>query len=246
MHTRLIICYVLLIVANFTTATLAEPATHPMHGAQPRTDRSYDSMRLMPEWTQGDMYFMGSADKQRWADLDPMEQYIIAGADDPTKDGENFVMPWSTVVFSAVCSFYTRFGYIPDQLGPEELVKVLGRVGAHGFYYEIYRNPLTGEWPKLKVEDPAPGDVYIRPLSPDEMRHYADLDSQYDFMWYPHQRTPETVKLEQLYGALQLSTPVFYMRIDGWDGPLLTGMQFQMRPTNPKEFAARFKTQAKP
>jgi hypothetical protein len=168
----------------------------------------------------GDLTFVGPEGAEPKQSLTPAEIYMLAGTGKGQK-GDGSYGPWNTMVFNAAYSIYMETGSLPDRLTDAVLRKSNHYKDVSNASIELFRNPLTGEWPSLKAQQFSPGDLYIRPLSNTELRHFASLSPIYSGMWLEGKGPGGR-------GNRQLSGPVFYVRIYGAQGVISNGFSFFM------------------
>jgi hypothetical protein len=112
--------------------------------------------------------------------------------------------------FKAVLAYERAHGRIPAVLDEEALRSIPGYTAwfeREPGMIDVFRNPLTGAWPRLDAQEHSPGDMFIRILNEAEKVQYARMMGLWE-VWFgtgPGER---------------LCSPVFYQRIYGWDGPI--------------------------
>lgn len=164
------------------------------------------------ELNQGDMTFMEEEDYPDYDALTQLEQYMMFGVKSSDLSEDKGLAPYKTTVVSLVCMFYAEYGYVPDELTPEIIRMIPGKEEKTEEQLSVERNPLTGEWTKLKVIEHSPGDFYIRALTEDEIDFFVDNG-------YRYLREPSN-------GNAERYTPVLYVRMYGYDCVLSTGFKF--------------------
>jgi hypothetical protein len=172
MPLTVIIC-ILILAVQHSISLAAHPADGQRVNDSNQYERYYDQVcqqQLGPEWDHGDIQL--TLPHQPASTLTDLEWYMIYGAE--TSPFDKYGMEaWYLYVSTYVHRFYTEHGYIPTQLTPETLAMSGGPQAMDQCYLDVYRNPLTGEWPRLDAISHSPGDLYIKVLNPDEERYYA-------------------------------------------------------------------------
>jgi hypothetical protein len=86
---------------------------------------------------------------------------------------------------------------------------------------ELFRNPLTGDWPILDSRDFSPGDFFFRILSEAEIEHFSQKIPQCRELWIDR-RQQDPVSGE--WRSMQpLFDGVLYVRMYGLQGVLISG-----------------------
>jgi len=221
-------CSRVFLVAAFAALTvmgLCRPSlAHPSDGLEPvPLPPSYgtDGCDFGPEFNHGDMTFTRPYPDPN--SLTNAEKYIIAGCQG-IKPEQN-MLPWVYYIWHCAEALDARLGYVPDQLS-EELLREVGARSASAF--ELFKSPLTGNFPRLTAATESPGDVYIRALTPEEMRFFAGKVRAYQELWCDGKRTdPRTGEVLE---NVKLDGKVYYVRVYGWHGVILSELLFTTVP----------------
>jgi hypothetical protein len=188
-----------------------------------------------PDEGIGDLTFIGLDDKPAWQDLSPMEQYMLGGVDGRPTAGK-VMPPWHMEVYAVAARYWAEYGNLPDVLDDAAIRRVPGFEQAQGIQMDELRNPLTGEWPRLNAQSPSPGDLYLRPLTDDEMSYFAIKCPSYRHHWFESKAFDKDKYDSGLPNGqcwtrdVELSTRPFYVRVYGNSGPILTMIEYYMEP----------------
>jgi hypothetical protein len=198
--------------------------THPVHGHKARSFIKYiygPDHGHPSSWSQGDITFPESYPPV--SALTEEEKYIIAGSDSSAWSRTAGLCDWVNSTQSMVAKFYDQYGYVPDQLTPAIVRSIQGMEQFGDENLRQYLNPLTDEWPKLKAAAPSPGDIYIRPLTADEISHYAGKSKNCRDIWIDGRwKDPSTGE----YVPVKLDGKVYYMRVYGWNAVIYANFVF--------------------
>jgi hypothetical protein len=175
---------------------------------------------LPSSWSFGDITFTN--DKAPEANLTEEEKYMIAGAESSSLR-EGVLLPWETMVFVAVDRFYDKYGFVPTQLTSDVLKVIPGMEHTSDAALEEYRNPLTDAWPRLDAVVASPGDIFVKRLTSEEMKHYAGLADTLKSDWYGTRTFPGTDK-----APMRLTSGVYYFRMYGWHGVICENFQYRI------------------
>jgi len=215
-------------VFTFVMASAASQWTHPVHGhkANPIFDSLYGPGHGYPaDYSMGDITFDGPGNHPPASSLTNEEKYIIAGSVTSDYASDGGLSAWTSTIFAIVDAYYSQFGTIPDVLTDVEIRKIDGMQSIGDSNLREFLNPLTDQWPRLKATTASPGDVYIRPLTIDEMHHYAELSPNLKDDWFNGQ----SVNSETGEPApAELTSHVYYMRIYGWNGVIFNNFQYRL------------------
>lgn len=211
---------VILPIAFFTTSLAW---AHPVDGYAPKpAPRGYgtEGYGLAPECSIGDITFTRSFPDP--STLSSEELYILSGSTNSAFGHP--LKPWRQQIRRLVQALHENLGYIPDRL-TEELVRsvVCESSQVDDLWVEQFKNPLTGEFPRLDASEFSPGDLYIRALSEQEKQHIASLIDVYYSIWYD---SAWFNPAEEMWENAELSGDVYYVRIYGWNGVLVEGIEF--------------------
>lgn len=211
-------------------------AEHPAQGGRPMKCTFYEAdTSPRPAESVGDLTFIGRDDKPAWSALTQMEQYMLGGVEGRPRTGK-VMLPWHMEVYAVAARYWAEYGRLPDVLDESEIRRVPGFAEAQGVQIEELRNPLTGAWPRLNAVVPSPGDFYMRPLTDAEMQHFAELCPSYRRHWFEGKAFDADhysagVPWEQCWTRdRELATRPFYVRMYGSNGPILTMIEYYMRP----------------
>jgi hypothetical protein len=202
-------------------------AAHPAEGYEPAPSLFYDSEQVPSDWSYGELYFVDRAEKLDYSDLTDMEKYMVGGTEKGTGPYDS-LPPWYMTIYATAAEFYSAFGYIPEVLTPEVIRSIPGLEELPDSQVNLRLNPLTGQWPRLQCREPSPGDMYMRPLTPDEVDHFTALDYGMKMKLVEHKGFDN-----QLYAQgtpwkdcwvrdLKITREMFYMRLYGESGILFT------------------------
>lgn len=217
------------ILVNLTIAGLllltnsANGAGHPSSG-YPARDLGGAYGGLPAALSTGEFLFLDEADRQSRAALSQPELYMLVGTS--RSSGRGGLSPWYMSVYFAASAYFQAYGVIPETLGPAELQRLYPSAPADRL--DVYRNPLTGDWPRLNSATHSPGDMYLKVLSQNEVEWFADRHSGLRAIWFetstPHPddiragMTPETARKLRV----NLAGPPIYMRLYGSSGVIKT------------------------
>jgi hypothetical protein len=91
---------------------------------------------------------------------------------------------------------------------------------------DLYRSPLTGAFPRLAAEGFSPGDIYIRPLTAQEIQHFCTMRPRWDMMW---NQGLEPASQPGEYYEVELLSEIFYMRVYGFHSEIVTDILYEWR-----------------
>lgn len=196
---------------------------HPFDGYEPKpapANYGADGYGLAPECSIGDITFTRPYPDP--STLSNEELYILSGSTDSALGHP--LRPWRKEVRRLVQALHVNLGYVPGQL-TKELVEsvVCENSQVDDLWVEQFKSPLTGEFPKLNASEFSPGDLYIRALSEQEKQHIASFIEDYRSIWYDGVWFNPA---EETWEKAELSGDVYYVRIYGWDGVLVEGIEF--------------------
>lgn len=174
-------------------------------------------------WDINDLTFPAIGESPSFDQLTFLEIYMVCGVVWEVDGRQHGLNPWSTLIYQAVEKFYEEFAYVPDILDEPTLRSIPGFEDIPAEKLAEYRNPLTGDWPRMDARAFSPGDCYIRPLTEDEMVHFAGLNETYRNHWYDGQAYSLT---KDEYVPVQLLSEPFYVRIYGLSDVLLVQIQY--------------------
>jgi hypothetical protein len=202
-------------------------SAHPADGYQANDLHPYygtSRYGLGSEYDINDLYFIRPLPDQSL--LTETEKYMLAGL--APQGPQTLQRSWISEIFRMVDGYYGRYGVIPGVFSPEIVrANALEPEGILEEHLEIFRNPITGEYPRLDAIDFSPGDVFIRALSEDEKAYLASIDPIFKGHWYEgvgtNLATGEKQRIEML------SSAVFYMRVYGYSEIIHTGLFYVYR-----------------
>ena len=217
-HVVFLTCMIATIFFLSTTAS----AQHP-YSEYPVADLSqyyFPAEGINPEWSKDDLVF--TRPKPAWEELSRNEKYIIAGLSPECAEDGVSILPWGTEVAIAAMKLYEHHGHIPAILTPDELRLLEEFQNVDEQELDVFRNPITGNWPLLKSSSQSPGNLYIRALTFDEMMYFAKLDSYYNMLWFHNMDFGTDGELV----CAQLKSHVFYIRIYGLNEPIVENLNY--------------------
>lgn len=198
----------LLVLAGTAHSFAKHPAEgHPVAGFWPE-----GAHFPAAELSIGDLTFMPEEDYPDYDNLSQLEKYMMFGVLTCDLGPELALPPYYTTITTWVFKYHAAFGTVPEQLTPEIIRSIPGCEGMQDDWLSVERNPLTGDWPRLREEEPSPGDFYMRVLTNDEINYFVSNGQQ-------NLRHPSG-------GAATRTTPVLYVRMYGYDGVLSNGFDF--------------------
>jgi hypothetical protein len=163
----------------------------------------------------GDLTFMPESEYPDYSKLTQLEQYMMFGVTSSDLSSHDGLPPYRSTILGWVCRCYEELGYIPDQLTPDVVRTLPGYENMKDEWLSIERNPLTGAWPKLTSVRHSPGDFCFRVLTDDEINFFVSNG----FQELRHPYSPDG-------GYIERYTPVFYVRMYGYDGVLGNGFSY--------------------
>ena len=214
----LIVVLTMLCMTNLTAY-----AAHPSDGHESENiELLYTGNCGMPvEWSFGNVQLTDR--RVPLAELTSEECYILAGVKTCRWSDEAGLEPWKITLFSIVNKFVKAHGYIPDQMTPELIRSIPGYENTSDDRLDLYRSPITDDWPKLNCEAFNPGNVYMVKLTPAEIDHFAELIPEYAEMWGDNCWWDPS---DGEYKCIDIKTPIYFMRIYGQTGVLYEGIDF--------------------
>lgn len=175
---------------------------------------SYDSLFAFEAESLGEVQFLPLEKRVPYDQLSNLDKRVIAGA--VSEDGSRKRRPWISGILSMAMYYYMERGYLPQTVSVEDIASL--KKFSTGYlpesYFEKYRNPYTGAWPRLNATENSRGDMYLKVLTKAEK---IFLSNQ-----FPHFRKsffldlPEGVEIEDQV--------VIYYRIYGDKGTMLTAL----------------------
>ena len=213
---------ILAIYSAFYLSAHPAMAGHASDGHQPKEVFNYDQ-GAPEEWSIGDVQFYDPQSKPPLESLTDTERYMLAGTVDSSLPSGSALGPWFQQVYMAALKLYQRHGSIPEVLDPDQLRELPEFAQIPQGLLDVYRNPLTGEWPRLRSMDPSPGDLFIHVLSDSEMQFIAQRSPYRQKLWFGGKALNGDVNWEQNKSIKLIERP-FYIRLYGWNGVLWAGL----------------------
>lgn len=198
-------------------------AGHPAAGHPPRSlEHVYSVDGGMPvEWSFGNVRVTGS--RVPVADLTDEERYMIAGVKTCRYSDTAGLEPWKITLFSITNKFFKTNGYIPEQLTPDLIRTIPGYEEITEDRLDLYRSPITGDWPRLDCAEFSPGNAYITVLTPAEIDHFAAVIPEYGDMWGDNYwREPGSGD----YKCIDIVSPIYFIRVYGRTDVLYEAIDF--------------------
>jgi hypothetical protein len=207
---------VLWLVGISSPCLAAHPAEgHPIDGQwfdcwhYPAAEDSYNEITFMPESEYPD-----------FDSLTQLEQYMLLGVSSSDLSGSPALPPWTTTILAWVAKYYAVYGSVPDTITPDIIRSLPGFEEFEDEAFQAEFNPLTGAYPRLNATQPSPGDLYIHALSEQELRHFVTLGYTY---LQPSTNGHELDVYWPSLGTSERVSPVFYIRMYGYNGVLSNG-----------------------
>ena len=177
-----------------------------------------------PEWNYGDITFAEAYPDP--ATLTDAEAYMLNGCAEYEGSDQLALASWHSLVMLYVKFHYSRFGEIPAVLTPQVCADAVGKEIADlpaGHVAQLVC-PLTGDYPRLDAAGFSPGNLYVKVLSEDEMRHFAGIKKRYDDIWFKGIEEAPSGTYE-----VKLTSPVYYVRMYGRTGVIHNAIRFGWR-----------------
>jgi hypothetical protein len=221
----LVLCATPLLVSAAASRLIRE---HPANGQLTcEVDAAYGTEQygLPAAWGTGDLTFGGPYPKP--AELSAAERYMLAGTYASNGASGQSLAPWVEMVQQLCLDYSERAGQLPALVSPAMVATAKG-VSESGLQPEqlaLYLNPFNGEFPRLDAAQFSPGDLYVRTLTEDEMRRFAQLNPVLGERWLEGQyREPGTGRL----GRVSLQGGVLYIRAYGEHGVLYEQLAYEL------------------
>jgi hypothetical protein len=225
MYTRIAGIFALMLAVVAPTVVLA---AHPAQGYEPRDISHSYAKGYYCGLDVNDLTFVEPEDQTPISNLSNIERYMVGGVQDSSLGGS--LGPWYVSVYWAAISYYKKYGTLPDTLSLDILKQIPATQNLKPDMLEIYRNPITGEWPKLNSTVFSPGNLYMRPLTTPEMQYFAFYDTSCRKIWFDN----VTLDVECIKKGcppqdcdtvpVKLDTPPFYLRVYGKSSILFTSI----------------------
>lgn len=165
--------------------------------------------------------------------LSPAEQFVVAGSLDAPGSPDVGLQPWWQYVVLAVRSYYSKYGHVPPALSQDILEDLYGNtVLPSPDWLEMFKSPLTDQFPRLDALQNSPGDLYIRELSEPEIADLSQYDLSLHTIYYEHRFYPNgmyadpELRSTQPYENVTHVSPVFFVRVHGWNGVIWEVVSF--------------------
>jgi hypothetical protein len=204
-------------------AAFSTVSAHPADGQTPNDIYNYEN-GPPTSWSHGEMTFIDPEDKPALDSLTQLERYMLAGAKGSNTSTGNELPAWLEAIFLATSKYYAEYGAVPPVLDETALRSIRGFETMPGELLDVYRNPLTGQWPRLDAQSLSPGDVFIFPLDESERNFIAER-SPYHYKLWVENIAGDWGNLDQYDNyadafnqGVQLTGPPFYMRVYGFNG----------------------------
>lgn len=199
------------------------PATGHEHGQLERIYAGGNSNRSAA-WDFGNIIMTDI--KPEPETLSPLELYMVAGVNSSSLPGGLPLRSYWMEVWTVASRYYESFGSMPAVLDEKHLRRLPDLNQLDAEMLSVYRNPLTGEWPRLDAQQHSSGDFYIKPLSLPEMRYYAILQPTWNAQWFDGQLTGAP---SDLGVNAALDGKVYYVKMYGLKGVLYEQFIFKMK-----------------
>ncbi|MDQ3024373.1 MAG: hypothetical protein M3R04_08340 [bacterium] len=215
----------------FAVIPVEAVAPHPSVGHNTNQIHGYPD-QAPASWSYGELTFLGPDKFPAVEDLTDVERYMLAGTATSPFSSKAGLPSWHMSVWAAVHRIYNETGAVPDRLTPEVLRASPAYSSLSDAGLDVFRNPITGEWPRLNAKQFSPGDVYMHPLTQDEMRHYAGLTPSYRLQWFEgkgldREKLSRGGNVDEMYTAdYTLEGPVWFVRIYGEKGVILNTITY--------------------
>jgi hypothetical protein len=120
----------------------------------------------------GDLLFYGPDEKPAFESLTEAEVLMLGGS--RVSRGNEHLNPYWIEITTLAGRYYNEYQVLPSALDPTTIRQIPRFYGASDEELELYRNPLSGDWPRVDAENtPSPGDFYMRVLTPEEAQRYS-------------------------------------------------------------------------
>lgn len=210
----LVACSILVFVG--IDAALAHPAdgypVRPLQKGYGETGYGFPS-----SWSYNDITFVPYPEA---SSLSNKEIYMIRGS---TSGLWGYALPsWYFSVFQVVEAYANKHGSIPSVFSPEMFLETTDPNSIDPDYLELFKSPITGNWPILNAMDFQPGNMYIRILSEDDMHHFAELSPSFQEVWFENRMHSSNGS----YESINMLTKVYYIRVYGDKGVIYNGFMY--------------------
>ena len=205
------------------TATLARCNEHPCTGQEIKQnllETTYAGNPNKPAGlSTGQVVFSDPSEYPDITELTHEEQYIFGGAQSAPWDSHVAMLPWMLEIYFLISKYYQAEVPLPEVLSADNIRQLAAYSAYTDDRLEVFRNPMTGEWPVLEDSSGVAGSVFIHQLTDEEKYQLAIRDEEYKkilFLDSFFTDVPPGREHRDPYG------PPIYMRIVGVQGkPLL-------------------------
>ena len=193
-------------------------AGQPINEAMLEITYAGDSLKSA-DLSINDIIFSDASQYPDVSDLSHAEKYMLAGVSStPWKEGIH-LHPWSLDIYFLYSKFHQHGIPLPGELGYEVIRQLPGYAHYSKQQLDVFRNPLTGEWPVLDDASGLPGSVYIHVPTDEEKYHLAIRDENFKKVLYLNSFTSKDPPYRE---QREPNGPPLYMRIMGLSGkPIL-------------------------
>jgi hypothetical protein len=214
--------YTMLALAAVLATALSRAAfAHPYDTYEPAAAYSGYGTQMFgedPAWSSGDMTFTRPYPAPQT--LTRAERYMLFGTQPgPDRHG---LQSYFEYVMLGVCRYYSLHRSIPDALTDDNIaacngmpLEQLRKIKGGQTILELMRNPLTGGVTKLNYMEFAPGQLYVRVLTDDEIQQFCKHDKTLSSLYYKGGHYNYFV---QHWERAELNLPVLYGRMYGEHG----------------------------
>lgn len=216
MFSRCTTCMIILIIVFLSVASYA--LAHPADGYPAKElPEAYgtDAYGYGPEYSIGDLVFTGSFPDP--TTLTEQERYIIAGAEGAPDRAQ---LSWSSEIVLFLFSYYSQHGEIPAVIDSEAIQASTTCESSDDPRLELLKSPITGDYVRTDAYNFEPGQLYCRMLDEAEMRHIADINSQFRSLWFESAMYDP----DGNYVAVSVKGAPLYIRIYGLNGVIYEGI----------------------
>jgi hypothetical protein len=159
--------------------------------------------------------------------LTAAERYMIAGT--KTSSFGPGLQPWYQTIMSAVRVYYKNHQEVPDELTLQD-IREMTSGQPDSDWEEIYKSPITGEFPRLKELENSPGNLYVRVLTSEEVDHLSKFWPGLRKLYF------ESISINPHSGEatkIELTSPIFFVRVHGYEGAIWESLSYSTRAPIP-------------
>jgi hypothetical protein len=188
-------------------------AAHPNDGYQPREPQSQygsENYGFPAELSLGDLTF--SSPYPAPNTLSDREKYYLFGT---VSGPQGYPLgAYYLDVMNVVYRYYNVTGHVPASLSSEVIAAALGitQDTIDSTYLETLRSPMTGAYPALNAATFSPGQLYVRTLTADEIRHFSEFLPLLKSLYFNNEWWDNRNKS---WHPGKLIGPVMYVRVYG-------------------------------